>query len=330
MPLSYKDLKNNFKKNQEALLDELSKMKKKYNDDRFWKVTVDERTGNGSAIIRFLPSRFNEIPFVTYYEYAFKGPTDLWYIEKSLRSLNKPDPLGELNSKLWATGIEANRDIVRKRKQKQVFISNIYVIKDPKHPENEGKVFLFKYGKKIMEKIQDAYSPEFDDQPRIDAFDMWQGANFLLRVKKGEGGFPNYDSSAFDTPSPLLGGDDKKLEEIFNQTYDLNEFIAPETFKTYEELKARLEQVLGEKLDDLVPNTKSVETKKVSVTAKPKTTTKKEEVVKVTEEKENDVPWATDEIDEDDDMNELNDVSSVDDSDEDFLSKLKQLVDDDD
>ncbi len=322
MPLSYKDLKNNFKKNQEALLDELSKMKKKYNDDRFWKVTVDERTGNGSAIIRFLPSRFNEIPFVTYYEYAFKGPTDLWYIEKSLRSLNKPDPLGELNSRLWATGIEANRDIVRKRKQKQVFISNIYVIKDPKHPENEGKVFLFKFGKKIMEKIQDAYSPEFEDQPKIDAFDMWQGANFLLRVKKGEGGFPNYDSSSFDTPSPLLGGDDKKLEEIFNQTYDLNEFIAPETFKTYEELKARLEQVLGEKLDDLSPVKKET-TKNVS--AKPKATSKKESVA------DEDVPWVLDEKDEieEEEDNVVAENDDEDDKEEEFLSKLKQLVNED-
>lgn len=211
-------------------------------DDRFWKPTMD-KSETGSAIIRFLPAPEGEdMPWVRLYAHAFQGPGG-WYIENSLTTNGQKDPLGEYNQKLWATGTESNKEIVRKQKRKLSYYSNIYVVKDSSNPENEGKVFLFKYGKKIYDKIMNAMQPEFDDEDPINAFDLWTGANFRLKIRKVEG-YWNYDKSEFDSPSPLLNDDDA-LEAIWKQEYSLAELVAPDKFKTYEELKERMNTVLG-------------------------------------------------------------------------------------
>ena len=245
--MNFADLKKKSKSNLTNLVSELEKMSsgtKSYQDDRFWSVPMDEKTGNGTALFRFLPAGKNDkLPWVTLYSHAFQGPGG-WYIENSLTTIGKPDPCSERNSELWATGIEANKEIVRKRKRKQQYISNIYVISDPKNPQNESKVFLFKYGKKIFDKIQEAMKPVFEGDQAIDPFDFWQGADFRLKVKRVEG-YPNYDSSSFENQSPLLEGDDEALEKVWNSLYTLSEFHDAKNFKTYEELSARLDKVLG-------------------------------------------------------------------------------------
>lgn len=245
--MNFADLKKKSKSNLTNLVAELDKMSsgsKSYQDDRFWSVPMDEKTGNGLAVIRFLPAGKNDkLPWVPMYSHAFQGPGG-WYIENSLTTIGKADPCSERNSELWATGIEANKEIVRKRKRKQQYISNIYVISDPKNPQNEGKVFLFKYGKKIFDKIQEAMKPVFEGENPIDPFDFWQGADFRLKVRRADG-YPNYDNSSFENQSPLLDGDDGALEKIWNSLYNLSEFHDPKNFKSYEELNARLDKVLG-------------------------------------------------------------------------------------
>ena len=211
-------------------------------DDRLWKLDVD-KSGNGYAVIRFLPPPDKEdLPFVKLYSHAFQGPGG-WYIENSLTTLGQKDPVSEYNSELWNNGTDAGKETARKQKRKLTYISNIYVVKDPANPENEGKVFLYKYGKKIFDKIQEAMKPEFADETAINPFDFWGGANFKLKIRRVEG-YQNYDKSEFDRPSALFD-DDAKLEEIYNKQYDLNEFTAPDKFKSYEALKTRLENVLG-------------------------------------------------------------------------------------
>lgn len=213
-------------------------------DDRYWSLSVDE-SGNGYAVIRFLPAPENEeTPVVTLYSHGFKGPTGKWYIENSRTTLGEPDPVGESNSELWATGLESNQKIVRDRKRRKQFISNILVIKDPKNPANEGKVFLFKYGAKILSKIELAINPEFPDDPAFDPYDLWRGADFKLKARKVDGQ-RNYDSSSFDAPSPLFGGDDAALEKLWRMEYSLQAEIAPDKFKSYDELKRRFEAVIG-------------------------------------------------------------------------------------
>jgi len=213
-------------------------------DDRLWKLDVD-KSGNGYAVIRFLPAPENEdLPFVKLYSHAFQGPGG-WYIENSLTTLGQKDPVSEYNSQLWNNGTDAGKELARKQKRKLTYISNIYVVKDPANPENEGKTFLFKYGKKIFDKLTAAMQPEFEDEEAIDPFDFWQGANFKLKAKN-VAGYRNYDSSEFAAVSPLLDDDDA-MESIWKKELSLSEFVAPDQFKTYDELKVRLEYVLGKR-----------------------------------------------------------------------------------
>ncbi len=213
-------------------------------DDRLWKLDVD-KSGNGYAVIRFLPAPDGEdLPFVKVYSHAFQGPGG-WYIENSLTTLGQKDPVSEHNTLLWNNGTDAGKEQARKQKRKLTYISNIYVVKDPANPQNEGKVFLFKYGKKIFDKLTAAMQPEFEDEEAIDPFDFWKGANFKLKAKN-VAGYRNYDSSEFANPSPLLDDDDE-LEAVWKRQYSLSEFLAPDQFKTYEELKRRLDSVLGAK-----------------------------------------------------------------------------------
>jgi len=217
--------------------------KKSYKDERLWKPEVD-KSGNGYAVIRFLPAVEGEdMPWAKVWNHAFQGPTGQWYIENSLTTLGQKDPVSEMNSAYWNTGIESDKEIARKQKRKLQYFSNIYVVSDSKHPENEGKVFLFRYGKKIFDKIMAAMQPEFEDEKAINPFDFWEGANFKLKIRK-VAGYWNYDSSDFDSPKALFDNDEK-IEEVWKTQYALNEFTAATNFKSYEELKTRLDAVLS-------------------------------------------------------------------------------------
>ena len=235
-------------KKQGSLLDKLNKEINKtevtsgFIDDRLWKPQMGKE-GIGSAVIRFLPpAKGNELPWAKVWSHAFQGPGG-WYIENSLTTIGQNDPVGEVNRTLWNSGLDSDKEIARKQKRKLSYYSNIYVIKDPASPENEGKQFLYKYGKKIHDKIIAVMQPEFDGEEAINPFDFWQGADFNLRIKK-VAGFWNYDSSVFGRPSTLSSFDDAKLEEIYNGLHDLNEFTSASNFKTYAELKKRLDTVL--------------------------------------------------------------------------------------
>jgi gp32 DNA binding protein like len=245
---TFAQLKKNRKSNFEKLNEELKKaaggkVEFKKDDDRIWYPDVD-KVGNGYAVIRFLPAPEGEdVPFVRKFRHAFQGPTGSWYIENSLTTLGLPDPAGEYNTKLWNTGREADKDIARKQKRKLEYFSNIYVIKDGANPENEGKVFIFRYGKKIFDKLFEANNPKFEDEKALDPFDLWEGANFKLKIRNVEG-YRNYDSSSFDAPSKLFA-DDGKLEKIWKQAHALKPFIDPKEFKSYDELKSKLNRVIG-------------------------------------------------------------------------------------
>jgi len=213
-------------------------------DDRVWKLDVD-KSGNGYAVIRFLPAPNGEdLPFVKLYSHAFQGPGG-WYIENSLTTLGQKDPVSELNSTLWNNGTDAGKELARKQKRKLTYVSNIYVVKDPANPANEGRVFLFKYGKKIFDKLTAAMQPEFEDEEAIDPFDFWQGANFKLKAKN-VAGYRNYDSSEFAKSAPLLDDDDA-MEAVWKKQFSLAELVAADQFKNYDELKKRLDYVLGTK-----------------------------------------------------------------------------------
>src|SRR6056300_1836293 len=218
--------------------------KSSYVDERQWKPTVD-KAGNGYAVIRFLPARAGEVPFVRYWDHGFKGPTGQWYIEKSLTSLGQQDPVSEYNSVLWNSGRDEDKETARKQKCRLHYVSNILVESDPANPQNEGKVFLFTYGKKIHDKIMDVMQPQFADEEPVNPFDFWEGASFKLKIRNVEG-YRNYDKSEFASPAPLMSGDDDELEQTYEGLYDLNEFTDPANYKTYDELKARLSLVLGE------------------------------------------------------------------------------------
>ena len=210
-------------------------------DERLWKPEV-AKAGNGYAVIRFLPAPEGEdLPWVKMYSHAFQGPGG-WYIENSLTTLNQKDPCSEFNTSLWNSGVESDKQIARNQKRKLAFYSNIYVVKDPANPENEGKVFLYKFGKKIFDKIMGAMQPEFEDESPLNPFDFWQGADFKVKIKK-VAGYWNYDSSEFAAAAPLLKDDDA-LEAIWKKEYSLSEIVAADQFKTYDELKKRLESVL--------------------------------------------------------------------------------------
>ena len=217
--------------------------KKSYVDERLWKPELD-KSGNGYAVIRFLPScKGEDLPWSKVWSHAFQGPTGQWYIENSLTTLSHKDPVSEHNTKLWNTGLESDKEIARKQKRKLQYFSNIYVISDTKHPENEGKVFLFRFGKKIFDKITAAMSPEFEDEKAINPFDLWEGANFKLKIRKLDG-FWNYDKSEFEAPSKLFE-DDAQADKVWKSQYSLKEFSAPTNFKSYDELKTRLDAVLS-------------------------------------------------------------------------------------
>jgi hypothetical protein len=229
------------------LLNEVEKMNSSggSSDDRLWKPEVD-KAGNGFAVVRFLPSpEGEELPWAKVYTHAFQG-TGGWLIDNCLTTINQSCPVCESNRELWNTGSKSNQDIVRQRKRKLSYYSNIYVVQDKAHPENEGKVFLFKYGKKIFDKISAAMQPEFDDETPIDPFDFWGGANFKLKITKKDG-YWNYDKSEFDSPGTLGNFDDDVLESIWKKAYSLEEFVKPEAFKSYEQLDTRLKAVLGKK-----------------------------------------------------------------------------------
>jgi len=213
-------------------------------DERLWKPELD-KTGNGYAVIRFLPAPDKEeIPWAKLYTHAFQGPGG-WYIENSLTTVGGKDPVSDYNRELWNSGNESDKDTVRKQKRKLSYYSNIYVVKDPTNPQNEGKVFLFKYGKKIFDKVMEAMQPEFEDESPINPFDFWQGANFKLKIVKKDG-FWNYDKSEFDSLAPLLDDDDA-LEAIWKKEYSLAAVTATDQFKSYEDLERRLKYVLGKK-----------------------------------------------------------------------------------
>ena len=219
--------------------------KKSYVDERLWKPELD-KSGNGYAVIRFLPSPEGEdLPWAKVWNHAFQGPTGQWYIENSLTTIGRKDPVSEYNSKLWNSGIESDKEIARKQKRKLQYFSNILVVSDPKHPENEGKVFLFRYGKKIFDKMMEAMQPAFEDESPINPFDFWEGADFKLKIRKVDG-FWNYDKSEFEAPSAILD-DDSAIERIWKEQYSLADFTAPSNFKSYEELKTRLDAVLSGK-----------------------------------------------------------------------------------
>jgi len=214
-----------------------------YKDDRFWRPEID-KTGNGFAIIRFLPEVENEdCPWAKVYSHAFRGPGG-WYIENCLTTISQKDPVSELNTQLWNSGVESDKNLARDRKRKLNYTSNIYVVSDPSNPQNEGKVFLYKYGAKIFEKLQEVMKPEFKDEEAINPFDFWKGANFRLKIRK-VAGYTNYDKSEFDSSSPLCKGDDAELEKVWKSQYALTEFTNSSNFKTHQELKDRLYEVLG-------------------------------------------------------------------------------------
>lgn len=249
--LDFAALKNSSQASLETLVKEAEKLtsRESNNDDRFWEPTVD-KAGNGFAVIRFLPAPVGEdLPWVKLYDHGFQGPGG-WYIENSLTTIGQDDPVSEHNSMLWNSGIEANKDIVSKGipgykgplKRRMKYISNIMVIKDAANPENEGKVFLFRYGPKIFAKLQEAMKPQFEDEKPINPFDFWNGADFKLKIRNVEG-YRNYDKSEFDSPKALAK--DNELEAIWKSEYSLAEFLDPKNFKSYDELRTRLHRVLG-------------------------------------------------------------------------------------
>jgi len=217
---------------------------KSFEDDRFWKLDRD-KAGNGSAVIRFLPQlEGDDLPWVRIFNHGFQGPTGRWYIENSLSTIGEKDPLGDLNAKLWNSGSEADKEIARKQKRRLNYTCNILVISDPKHPENDGQVKLFKFGKKIFDMIMDKAKPTFEDETPVNVFDLWEGANFRLRIRQVEG-WPSYDKSEFDSPSELFNGDEEKLVALVNKQYPLREFLDKKNFKTFEELSRKLADVLN-------------------------------------------------------------------------------------
>ena len=247
--MSFAALKKNSASSFDKLTQELDKISNSEKsggaDERLWKPELD-KSGNGYAVIRFLPAPEGEdLPWAKVFSHAFQGPGG-WYIENSLTTINKSDPVGDLNRQLWNSGHDADKEVARKQKRKLSYYSNIYVVRDPLHPENEGRVFLFKYGKKIHDKIIAAMQPEFEDETPINPFDFWQGADFKLKIKK-VAGYWNYDSSEFASQGTLGNFDDDKLESIYSKQYSLTAFTDPSNFKTFDELEKRLAAVLTAK-----------------------------------------------------------------------------------
>lgn len=215
-------------------------------DDRFW-VPETDKSGNGMAVIRFLPAPAvdgdDALPWVRVFSHGFQGPGG-WLIDNCLTTLNQKCPVCEHNSSLWNSGVESNKEVARKQKRKVTYVTNVLILSDPKHPENEGKIKLFKFGKKIFDKISEVMNPEFEDEQAVNPFDFWEGANFKLKMRQVEG-YRNYDKSEFESPAPLFEGDDAKLESLWKKEYSLAEFLEAKNFKSHDQLKARLDKVLG-------------------------------------------------------------------------------------
>ena len=251
---------------EENLNPEDSKNKNKYQDDRLWKPELD-KTGNGYAVLRFLPATSGEdMPWVRVWSHAFQGPGG-WYIENSLTTLGHKDPVSEENTRLWNTGAESDKQVARNRKRKLSYYSNVLVVSDPAHPENEGQVKLFKFGKKIFDKITEAMQPEFDDETPINPFDFWKGANFKLKIRKVDG-FWNYDKSEFEGVSAIADNDDS-IKAIWEKQYPLKPFLDASNFKSYEELKEKLNRVItGTKSTDTVENVDLPSTSTATVQSK--------------------------------------------------------------
>ena len=270
-------------------LEQISSNESAGNQDNFWRPEVD-KAGNGLATIRFLPAPEvdgdESLPWVKIFTHGFQGPGG-WFIDNCLTTKNQQCPVCESNSALWNSGIEANKQIARDRKRKLSYIANVYIVSDPKHPENEGQVKLFKFGKKIFDKITEAMNPPFEDETPINPFDMWAGANFKLKIRK-VAGYQNYDSSEFESSSVLGSFDDTKLEEIWKKEHSLQELVSDKEFKSYDDIKKRLDRVLGQAVDR--PKT-TVETIKEQTRSQP-----------VRDERD-DTPWEdTSTIEDDDDM----------------------------
>ena len=238
--------------------------KKSYKDERLWKPELD-KTGNGYAVIRFLPAVEGEdMPWAKVWNHAFQGPTGQWYIENSLTTLGQNDPVSEMNSAYWNSGVESDKEIARRQKRKLQYFANIYVVEDPANPENEGKVFLYRFGKKIFDKCMEAMQPAFKDETPVNPFDFWEGANFKLKIRKVDG-YWNYDKSEFGAAEALFDNDDK-LEDVWGKQYSLEEFTSPSNFKSYDELKTRLDNVLAGKTTVGNVTTSFVEDDPVTVT----------------------------------------------------------------
>lgn len=295
--------------NTQKLVDELNKFdapknSKRTEDERFWKPTVD-KAGNGYAVIRFLPALEEDnlvIPFVKTYDHGFQGPSGRWYIENSLTTIGKDDPVGQLNAKYWNSGLESDKEIARKQKRRLHYIGNILVVKDPSKPENEGKVFLYKFGAKIFAKIKEAMNPAdaFEDEQQIIPYDFWDGANFKLKIRKVEG-WPNYETSTFDTPSSVYDNDDE-IEVLYKKINKLTPFVDPEGkdadgnpyFKSFDELKTKMNKVLDlvDSENKSTPNSHSI---------KHDANEPAHKVEKTEKIDESDIPWSSGATDEDDD-----------------------------
>ena len=251
---TFADMKSQRKSNLSSLIKETEKITSPNvfgdTDDRFWRPELD-KSGNGYAVVRFLPAPDGEdLPWARMWNHGFQGPGG-WYIENSLTTLGQKDPVSEHNSQLWNSGIEANKEIARKQKRRLNYTANVYIIKDPAHPENEGQVKFYRFGKKIFDKINDLMNPEFEDESPVNPFDLWEGANFKMKIRKIEG-YSNYDKSEFEAPTALLD-DEARLEEIWKSEFSLKELVSTDKFKTFEELKIKLDKVLGLGTENIPP-----------------------------------------------------------------------------
>ena len=279
--MSFSDMKQRSKTNLASLIKETEKISNPKTfgetDERYWRPELD-KSGNGYAIVRFLPApEGEELPWVRVWNHAFQGPTGQWFIENSLTTLNQKDPISEYNSQLWNSGVESDKEIARKQKRKLQYFANVYVVSDPTNPHNEGKVMLYKFGKKIFDKLMEAMQPEFPDETPINPFDFWEGADFKLKIRKVEG-YRNYDKSDFDAPSKLLE-DDEALEKVYDSLYSLKAFLDPKEFKSYVELETKLNRVLG--LNGLAPKTTAEDFDKAEEVAEaPAAEVKKEPTLK--------------------------------------------------
>ncbi len=245
--MSLKNLKKNRERGTAALAEEAAKMNKpggSFDDDRFWKPTRD-KSDNGYAVIRFLPAVEGEdIPWIRIFSHGFKGPKGQWYIENCPTTIGGKCPACERNTELWNSGRDTDKNIARNRKRRLQYISNVYVVSDPKNPENEGRVFLYKYGMKIFTKLMDAMDPDFEDEKEINPFCFWDGADFKIKIRKVEG-FVNYDKSEFAAPTQFLDGNDEALEALYEGQHKLQPFVDASEFKEYKVLRDRVETVLA-------------------------------------------------------------------------------------